>query len=60
MAVSIWGLIVFRSPFPNANHHIETGIDSSPFPYGDSPVPNPFPYGVHDHFDLGIEEKITI
>ena len=32
------------------------GLPVSPFPYGDCPVTNPFPYSVHDH--LGIEEKI--
>jgi hypothetical protein len=37
---------------------METGIDASPLPYGDYPVPNPFPSGVLDH--LGIQEKITV
>jgi hypothetical protein len=28
---------------------METGIDASPFPYGDYPISNPFPSGVRDH-----------
>jgi hypothetical protein len=31
------------SSFPYGDHRMETGIDPSPFPYGDYPVPNPFP-----------------
>ncbi len=49
------GMKRYCYPFPYRNPGMETGIDASPFPYGECPVTNPFPYGVHDH--LGIEGK---
>ena len=30
----------WRSPFPYGEHRTETGIDASPFPYRDCPLPN--------------------
>ena len=43
ITVSIGGLRSSGSPFPYGDHRMEMGIDASLFPYGDYPVPNPFP-----------------
>jgi len=42
ITVSIWGLKKSLSLFPYGDPRMETGIDASPFPYGDYPVTNPF------------------
>ena len=39
----IMGIEKFMIPVSIWDPRIETGIDASPFPYGDCPVSNPFP-----------------
>ena len=37
--VSIWGSRICGSLFPYGDRRMKTGIDASPFPYGDCPLP---------------------
>jgi len=39
ITVSIWGLRISGFPFSYGDHRMESGIDASPFPYGDCPLP---------------------